>query len=52
MFLITNIQENIDLVKTKLTNFNLDGNLLQEWNCALDYIIRENNMTINGINNH
>ena len=27
-FLVTNIQENIDLVKTKLTNFDLDGNLL------------------------
>ena len=40
-FLVTNIQENIDLVKTKLTNFDLDGNLLQEWNCT--YIIRENN---------
>ena len=40
-FLVTNIQENIDLVKTKLTNFDLDGNLLQEWNCT--YISRENN---------
>ena len=40
-FLVSNIQDNIDLVKTKLTNFNLEGKPLQEWNCT--YVIRQNN---------
>ena len=40
-FLISNIQKNVDLVKTKLTNFDLEGKLLQEWNCT--YVIQENN---------
>ena len=40
-FLISNIQKNVDLVKTKLTNFDLEGTLLQEWNCT--YVIQENN---------
>ena len=38
-FDVTKIQENIDLVKTKLTNFNLDGNFLLEWDCL--YIVRK-----------
>ena len=38
-FEVSNIQENIDMVNTKLTNFDLDGNFLQEWNCT--YIIRK-----------
>ena len=29
-FEVSNIQENIDMVNTKLTNFDLDGNFLQE----------------------
>ena len=29
-FDVSNIQENIDLVKTRLTNFDLDGNFLHE----------------------
>ena len=40
-FLVSNIQKNVDLVKTKLTNFDLEGKLLQEWNCS--YVIQENN---------
>ena len=40
-FDITKIQENIDLVKTRLTNFDLDGNFLQEWDCS--YIVRKEN---------
>ena len=38
-FDVTNIQENIDLVKTRLTNFDLYGNFLQEWDCS--YIVRK-----------
>ena len=38
-FHISKIQENIDLVKTKLTNFDLDGNFLLEWDCS--YILRK-----------
>ena len=40
-FNISKIQENIDLVKTKLTNFDLDGNFLLEWDCS--YIVRKEN---------
>ena len=40
-FNISKIQENIDLVKTRLTNFDLDGNFLQEWDCS--YIVRKQN---------
>ena len=40
-FHVSNIQENIDLVKTRLTNFDLDGNFLQEWDCS--YIVRKEN---------
>ena len=40
-FDLTKIQENIDLVKTKLTNFDLDGNFLLEWDCS--YIVRKEN---------
>ena len=40
-FNISKIQENIDLVKTRLTNFDLDGNFLQEWDCS--YIVRKEN---------
>ena len=40
-FLVSNIQKNVDLVKTKLTNFDLEEKLLQEWNCT--YVIQENN---------
>ena len=40
-FLVSNIQDNIDLVKTKLTNFDLEGKPLQEWNYT--YVIRQNN---------
>ena len=40
-FDVTKIQENIDLVKTRLTNFDLDGNSLQEWDCS--YIVRKEN---------
>ena len=38
-FNISKIQENIDLVKTRLTNFDLDGNFLLEWDCS--YIVRK-----------
>ena len=40
-FNVSNIQENIDLVKTRLTNFELDGHFLQEWDCS--YIVRKEN---------
>ena len=40
-FNISKIQENIDLVKTRLTNFDLDGNFFQEWDCS--YIVRKEN---------
>ena len=40
-FNISKIQENIDLVKTRLTNFDLNGNFLQEWDCS--YIVRKEN---------
>ena len=40
-FDVSNIQENIDLVKTRLTNFDLDGNFLQKWDCW--YIVRKEN---------
>ena len=40
-FDVTKIQENIDLVKTRLTNFDLDGNFFQEWDCS--YIVRKEN---------
>ena len=40
-FNVTKIQENIDLVKTRLTNFDLDGNFLLEWDCS--YIVRKEN---------
>ena len=33
------IQENINLVQTKLTNYDFDGNYLQDFNCS--YIIRK-----------
>ena len=38
-FKVTKIQANIDLVKTRLTNFDLDGNFLLEWDCS--YIVRK-----------
>ena len=38
-FDVTKIQENIDLVKTRLTNFDLEGNFLLEWDCS--YIVRK-----------
>ena len=38
-FDVTKIQENIDLVKTRLTNFDLDGNFLLQWDCS--YIVRK-----------
>ena len=38
-FYVTKIQENIDLVKTRLTNFDLNGNFLLEWDCS--YIVRK-----------
>ena len=40
-FNISKIQENIDLVKTRLTNFDLDGHFLLEWDCS--YIVRKEN---------
>ena len=40
-FNISKIQKNIDLVTTRLTNFDLDGNFLQEWDCS--YIVRKEN---------
>ena len=40
-FDVSKIQENIDLVKTKLTNFDLDGNFLLKWDCS--YIMRKEN---------
>ena len=41
-FDVSNIQENIDLVKTRLTNFDLYGNFFQEWDCS--YIVRKENV--------
>ena len=41
-FEVTKIQENIDLVKTKLTNFDLNGNFLLEWDCS--YLVRKDNV--------
>ena len=41
-FDVTKIQENIDLVKTRLTNFDLDGNFLLEWDCS--YIVRKDDV--------
>mgnify|MGYP001194918941 CR=1 FL=1 len=38
-FLVEKIQENLDLVQTKLTNYDFDGNYLQDFNCT--YIIRK-----------
>ena len=40
-FYVSKIQENIDFVKTRLTNFDLDGNFLLEWDCS--YIVRKEN---------
>ena len=40
-FEVSHIQENIDLVKTELTNFDLEGNFLQKWDCT--YILRKDN---------
>ena len=40
-FDVSKIQENIDLVKTRLTNFDLDGNFLLEFDCS--YIVRKEN---------
>ena len=40
-FEVSHIQENIDLVKTELTNFDLEGNLLKKWECT--YIVRKYN---------
>ena len=40
-FKVTKIQENIDIVKTRLTNFDLDGNFLLEWDCS--YVVRKEN---------
>ena len=37
-FEISRIQENIDMVKTKLTNHDLNGNFLQKWDCT--YVLR------------
>ena len=34
-----NLQDNIDLVHTRLSSYDLEGKSLQEWNCS--YIIRE-----------
>ena len=38
-FEVVNLQDNIDLVHTRLSNYDLEGKFLQEWNCS--YIIRE-----------
>jgi len=38
-FRVEKIQENINLVQTKLTNYDFDGNYLQDFNCS--YIIRK-----------
>ena len=40
-FEVSHIQKNIDLVKTELTNFDLEGNFLQKWDCT--YIVRKDN---------
>ena len=36
-FDVTTIQENINLVKTRLTNFDLDGHFLLEWDFSCNY---------------
>ena len=38
-FEVVNLQDSIDLVHTRLSNYDLEGKFLQEWNCS--YIIRE-----------
>ena len=38
-FRVENIQENLNLVQTKLTNYDFDGDYLQDFNCT--YIIRK-----------
>ena len=38
-FEVVNPQDSIDLVHTRLSNYDLEGKFLQEWNCS--YIIRE-----------
>lgn len=38
-FEVVNLQDNIDLVHTRLSNYDLEGKFLQEWNCS--YIIRD-----------
>ncbi len=40
-FEVSHIQKNIDLVKTELTNFDLEGNFIQKWDCT--YIVRNDN---------
>ena len=40
-FEVSHIQENIDLVKTELTNFDLEGNFIQKWDFT--YIVRNDN---------
>jgi len=40
-FDVSHIQKNIDLVKTELTNFDLEGNFIQKWDCT--YIVRNDN---------
>ena len=40
-FEVSHIQKNIDLVKTELTNFDLEGNFIQKWDCT--YIVRNYN---------
>ena len=40
-FGVFSIQDNVDLVKTRLTNFDLDGNFLLEWDCS--YVVRREN---------
>ena len=40
-FNILKIQENIDMVKTRLINFELNGSFLQKWDCS--YIVRKKN---------
>ena len=40
-FDVSHIQNNIDLVKTELTNFDLEGNFIQKWDCT--YIVRNDN---------
>lgn len=38
-FEVVNLQDNIDLMHTRLSNYDLEGKFLQEWNCS--YIIRD-----------